>query len=322
MTRENCILVGVDFSPCSVAAVFRAARLARWLNAPLTAVHVVAPATVFVPSPAGPMIPGVVFPTDENLVDRVRRRWDDFVRQCEGAERARLMIEIGSPRDRLLGAVRRERPRMLVMGAHGSRSDRRGVGTTAAACAQWAACPVLIVREDQPGPARSVVACVDFGETSLSALEHAISIASEDGASLHILHVYSDPWRGLGPPEEIVRNMPGFAARYRESIGERLREFCGPMTHELNALKPEFHVVEASGHGDGITAFIREQRCDLAVLGTRGRFSMRDFFWGSTAERVIREAPCSVLAVKPRAVTEPRVHLPAADAPEVPAGLS
>ncbi|MBM4361664.1 MAG: universal stress protein, partial [Deltaproteobacteria bacterium] len=38
---------------------------------------------------------------------------------------------------------------------------------------------------------------------------------------------------------------------------------------------------------------------DLVVLGTRGRTNLRDLFLGSTAERVVRECPCSVLAVPP-----------------------
>ena len=38
---------------------------------------------------------------------------------------------------------------------------------------------------------------------------------------------------------------------------------------------------------------------DLIVLGTRGKTNLRDILLGSTAERVLAESRCSVLAVKP-----------------------
>jgi nucleotide-binding universal stress UspA family protein len=38
---------------------------------------------------------------------------------------------------------------------------------------------------------------------------------------------------------------------------------------------------------------------ELVVMGTRGRTNLRDMLLGSTAERTIAEARCSVLAVRP-----------------------
>jgi nucleotide-binding universal stress UspA family protein len=53
------------------------------------------------------------------------------------------------------------------------------------------------------------------------------------------------------------------------------------------------------GHGRGITEFVQQIGGDLAVLGTRGRTNLRDLLIGSTAERVLRDAACSILAVRP-----------------------
>ena len=38
---------------------------------------------------------------------------------------------------------------------------------------------------------------------------------------------------------------------------------------------------------------------DLVVVGTRGRTGMKAVLLGTVAERIVRESPCSVLAVKP-----------------------
>jgi len=59
------------------------------------------------------------------------------------------------------------------------------------------------------------------------------------------------------------------------------------------------------GHGRGITEFARQVGADLVVLGTRGRTNLRDLLLGSTAERVVRDAPCSILTVKPDELEDP-----------------
>jgi nucleotide-binding universal stress UspA family protein len=319
MPSQSPVLVAIDFSPCSGAALVRARRIAAWLQAPLIALHVVTPVPPIVPSPFGPTISVLDLPSDENLAERARARWKEFSKGWTG-NGGPLTIEVGSPRDRILETVQRERPRLLVIGAHGRFDAHRGIGTTAAACAQRAATQVLVVREGQAAPFRSVVACVDFGETSRAALDSAIGIATEEGASLHILHVYGDPWHGMGPPPDIGHNMPDFAEQYQKAVERTLREFCAPLAHELAAARPEYHAVQAPGPGRGILDFIAGHGCDLAVLGTRSTFNLRDWFWGSTAERVVRDAACSVLAIKPELMVKESARTAAPEAAAAPAG--
>ena len=57
--------------------------------------------------------------------------------------------------------------------------------------------------------------------------------------------------------------------------------------------------IDRQNHGRGIIEYAREHHADLVVLGTRGRSNLRYVLLGSTAERVIREMECSILAVKP-----------------------
>jgi nucleotide-binding universal stress UspA family protein len=199
----------------------------------------------------------------------------------------------------LLERVRRHSFDLLVVGAHGDFDARRGVGSVAAACVQWAGTKVMVVREGQTGPFRSVVACIDFSETSKLALEQAVRVGAQDDAALHILHVYEDPWRGIGPRDGVNVHMPDLAERYHRAVERHLRSFCEPLVHETTALKGAFHALQVNGHGKGIVDFVTREHCDLVVLGTRAKWNLRDLFWGSTAERVVREAPCSALAVKP-----------------------
>lgn len=298
MDRIKRILVAIDFSPCAAAALKQAVRIAALNRARVEAVHVV-PIPVYA-VPDGAFMP-IDFPPVDLLLSEARECWSRWPAAREAGMSLAFDAVLGLPRMELVDRVRRDSFDLLVVGAHSEFDAKRGVGSIAAACIQRAGTKVLVVREGQIAPFRSVVACVDFSETSKLALEQSIRIAAQDGAALHVLHVYTDPWHGLGPPDAIKANMPDFADRYRNATEQHLRSFCEPFAHEIGALKGVFHAVQfdRGGHGKGIVEFVARERCDLVVLGTRSNWNIRDFFWGSTAERVVREAPCSALTVKP-----------------------
>lgn len=292
MDRLAKILVAVDFSPCSADAFREAARIAAWSRASLEALHVVDP-SLFTSIPPDPLMPVGL------LIEEAREQWGKFIPDCTARAATHLTIEVGRPRDLIVERVRLGKPDLLVVGAHSDLDAHRAIGGNAAACVQHAETKVLIVRESQAGPFKSVVACVDFSETSRLALEQAIRVAAQDDAAVHILHVYTDPWRGRSASAQAPADLPSFRRTHQQAVEDHLQRFCEPMTHEIGALRAEFHALLSSSHGEGIIAFVQRHGCDLAVLGTRATWNLRDFLWGSTAERVVRECPSSVLTVKP-----------------------
>ncbi|MFN0010007.1 MAG: universal stress protein [Phycisphaerales bacterium] len=302
----NClktVLVGVDFSPCSEGAFRQAARVAAWNGAALSALHVIA-LPAYVPTPH--RFISFDLPTQADFVPAARAQWERFASGCDAAAGVTLDIEIGSPRERILDRVLRDKPDLLVLGSHSVLDAAKGVGPTAAALVQGAATKVLLVRAGHAGAFRNIVACIDFTDTSLLALEQAIRTATQDDAALHVLHVYDDPWCGWTPPAGHPANMPDHQEQYRRAVQDRLRAFCEPLAHEFKSRSPVFHVIESEwrggGYGHAVVAFVKRNGCDLAVLGTRAKWNLRDFLWGSTAERVVRSAHCSILAVKSREV--------------------
>ena len=48
-----------------------------------------------------------------------------------------------------------------------------------------------------------------------------------------------------------------------------------------------------------ITRLAREEGFDVVVLATHGRHGLKRLLMGSVAERVVREAPCSVVVARP-----------------------
>jgi nucleotide-binding universal stress UspA family protein len=137
---------------------------------------------------------------------------------------------------------------------------------------------------------------VDFSESSHRVIEQAIRVAQQDRASLRLLHVFSPPWKGAN---YVPRPSPEDQQHHSDSLSERLQVALQPFESETRALQVETNLVENARESDGIVQFIESSEADLVVVGTRGRTGMKAVLLGTVAERIVRESPCSVLAVKP-----------------------
>lgn len=306
MNRVRSIVVGVDFTPCSAAALRQAIRIAKWNQAQLHPVHII---ETLVATELEAALTKFQVDIQAGLVRDARKAWDQFVAgipETADPEAADLdlYVEINHP-TALMRLVRDYNADLLIMGTHGTSPADQDTGTLATACVRKAMSKVLLVRDEHAGPFGSVVACVDFSETSQIALQQAARVAVQDGATLHILHVFSAPWRRLHYRAPTPEATPDFEKQYRDGLRRRLEEFGESVSEELRYLKPQHHVFDFHKYGHGIIEFAKNVDADLVVLGTRGRSNLRDMLWGSTAERVVRNTPCSILAVKPPGFEHP-----------------
>jgi nucleotide-binding universal stress UspA family protein len=235
----------------------------------------------------------------EDLLDEARASWAAWAPAREVGPDVAFEAMVGRPRDQLPELAAAPGCELLVVGARGEDGRRGGVGPVASACVQRSTTPVLVVRERQVDRFAIVAACVDFTETCARAVDLAIRFAARDDAALHVLHVYADPWRGRPLPANLLANMPDARERYRRAVEDRLRAFCSPWQHEFHALKPHFRTECSDRPGRGLAELLTQSRADLGVLGARTRWNLRDAVWGSTAERIVRDATCAVLAVHP-----------------------
>jgi len=131
---------------------------------------------------------------------------------------------------------------------------------------------------------------VDFDQNSLKTLGFACELAREErNATLDVLHVVPIP---LGP--EVAIPFDKLEGRARLRLERLARKRIDPK------LRHTFHVT--TGDPGGEVVHLAEQiGADLIVMATHGRRGLRRFLLGSVAERVVREAPCPVLTIKPKA---------------------
>jgi universal stress protein E len=295
MDTLRSIVAAVDFTDCSLAAVKEAVRIARFNQAPLHPVHVIETLVLAdLEEAVGGADPGF----RDTIVADTRAAWREFSAGVEGVEDASLEILVDQPAEGIAASVAKHRADLLVMGVRGT-SEGHGAGTLAAHAARLAKVKTLLVQPGHAGAYRRIVVAVDFSETSREALLAAMRIAVQDGAVVHAVHIFNPPWLRLHYRSATPQATSDYRKQFLDGLARRLERFCDPGDPETRWVKPTFHVLEHRSHGVGIVDFALANAADLVVLGTRGRTNLRDLVLGSTAERVLRHAPCSILAVPP-----------------------
>ncbi len=131
----------------------------------------------------------------------------------------------------------------------------------------------------------------DFSDTSDAALTYATSVAAAFGASLHLVHVFEDPFTAGTLASEVYAPIPP----------EVRKQVLADLQTRLDARLPAGGGTTAVLTGTtarAITDYAREQQADLIVMGTHGRGGMAHLLLGSVAERVVRTASCPVMTVR------------------------
>src|SRR6202051_4893211 len=135
---------------------------------------------------------------------------------------------------------------------------------------------------------------IDFSEFSVRAYHHAVSLAEHYQAKLvaqHVVELWRHPSASFAASAGLYEE---FEQALRESGSKQLQEFVKNHTNE--EIQPEL-VVHEGVAADSILSFAQARKADLIVLGTHGRRGFDRLVLGSVTDRVIRTAPCPVLAI-------------------------
>lgn len=141
-------------------------------------------------------------------------------------------------------------------------------------------------------PIKNILVPTDFSKHSEQALEYAKEIGGPLGASIHLVHVL-EPMTTYGSWEGIP--MDDLVGRAFEQSEQKLKEAAAESLNNV----PEKYIKVLEGHPDiAINHYAAEHKIDVIIMGTHGRRGLEYILFGSTTEKVLRTAPCSVLAVR------------------------
>ena len=183
---------------------------------------------------------------------------------------------------------------LIVLGTHGRTGlPRLLAGSVAEAVLRRAQCPVLALRSTELGARvtqdiQGILHPTDQSEESRGALAVARAVARDLGARLVILHVTL-------PVETVPGVIPyDVALREQHDRLEALRkQLDGP-----DLKTPVEAMLRRGNISTEILSAARESGCNLIVMGTHGRTSLRRLLMGSVAEAVVRGSDCPVLVVR------------------------
>lgn len=146
-------------------------------------------------------------------------------------------------------------------------------------------------------PLKRIVVTTDFTEASHRAVDVSARLATKISAHVDLVHVY-DPIP-LGPAVSYPATIwagDDFAEQMKVEAEGMLQEVAKA---RMVGTDVEAVALAAQNTSHGICDHANKTDADLIVVGTHGRTGMAHLMLGSVAERVIRHAPCSVLAVRP-----------------------
>jgi nucleotide-binding universal stress UspA family protein len=166
-------------------------------------------------------------------------------------------------------------------------------------------CPVLILKPGKKISHSRILASVDLRlkdqtqkNMDRTIMELASSLAQLEKGELHVLHSWNVAF------EKRLKNRHVVQAAYK-SLETMLREMRKVEKAHLDELAGEYALTRSETHlikgdpADVIPRFVKNKRIDLVVMGTVGRSGIKGFFMGNTAEKVLNNINCSVLAIKP-----------------------
>ena len=139
-------------------------------------------------------------------------------------------------------------------------------------------------------PFQRVLIAIDESALAAHAVEVGADLAKTLNAQTALVYVV-DPTLAFAPDSgvplaEMVAALKREGAAFLAAAAQRLGD--PPPCHFLKEGKP----------ADEIVATAREWNAHLIVVGSHGRSGVSRLVLGSTAESVLRHAPCPVVAVK------------------------
>ncbi len=299
MDRLKTILAAIDFSPCANDGFAHAIRIAQEHGPETEVVVLHAVQTLLYNRGWLDAEADALLPTTSQLMDQSVGRMQAMVAACAPSCKVRQEVVAGHALGTILEWCDRMHPDLLVLGAHSTLDAFRHMGYVASGAIRKATAPVLAVHASSSRAFGRMLVATDFSDTSLAALRHALRVAPTDGCDLEIIHAFPDPWAGVEPPDWHRATVPDFAERYATRVRDQIQEWAKPILAEKPKVRASFTAVQHPKPGQAIVERAKQGACDLIAIGTKGTTNLRELLLGSTAERVLREVPCSVLAVKP-----------------------
>jgi len=182
-------------------------------------------------------------------------------------------------------------------------------------------CPVWLLKPSAPRNHRRVLAAVEFEPAAhrpeavllnREILTLAASIAMAEFAELHVVHVWDAiaesllrVWGSDPTPANLAAYVNGERKLHEAGLQHLMGDLRGHIGPEaFDYLAPRLHLPRGAARST-VPSLAQELAVDLIVMGTVGRTGIPGLLIGNTAETILEQIDCSVLAIKPPGFISP-----------------
>ncbi|MDF2436678.1 MAG: universal stress protein UspE [Bacteroidota bacterium] len=151
---------------------------------------------------------------------------------------------------------------------------------------------------------KKILVPVDFSETSMKALDHAVYIAKLNTADITLLNVVESTY-SYAPSTDYTALAFTNMETYEKEIQKQAKDHILKLAQKIKK-KEGVNIIGIVSKGwvkEEILDAARSMRADIIIMGTHGVKGFREFITGSNTFRVVNEAQCPVLSVQKDAVT-------------------
>lgn len=317
MDRFNNILYVFEQSATQESNIARTISLAQNNQARLTFLDVVKDELSGHVMPAGDPVPKDKLAAV--VADR-RQQLESLLAPYKDELEFNIKIVIGTKFLEVIRSVMRNEYDLVIKPAEDPDWMSRLFGSEDMHLLRKCPCPVWLMKQQEKSNYERIAAAVDFVPGDDDPVEQTLnnqilglasSIAVSDFAELHIFHAWDAPGAGLlrlwaDDPKSAEKNIVEIERKSHttgmDALMRKLHKQIGNKSYEY--LSPRVHLPKGSAR-KVIPGLVKDLKVDLLVMGTVVRTGIPGFIIGNTAETILDQLQCSVLAVKPPGFISP-----------------
>ena len=313
---KNILYISKEFV-AQETSIARAVSLAENNQADLTVIGVVPVIAAGIGMPPGGPISSEL---QAAMVSERRKELESLVEPYKTRLYIRLDVLVGKTFLEAIRAVLRNKYDLLIKPAENPNYIERLFGSDDMQLLRNCPCPVWLTRAEENSNYACIMAAVDLNPYIPDAVDQNInqhildlssSLALSDFASLHLVHIWDAPGEMIvslwsdNPKEASMAYVEGVRSSHERALHRLDQQLRGHIGAEAyNHLSPQFHLRQGTA-SRVIPEMVKELQADLVVMGTVARTGIAGLIIGNTAEAILEQIQCSVLAVKPLGFVSP-----------------
>lgn len=144
---------------------------------------------------------------------------------------------------------------------------------------------------------KTILVPTDFSKNALNAVKYAFAHAEKTKSKIILFHSYDNPTSELNVP---FSNIHYGKHEARKGAEVSMKKLMLSLLKSFPNAKPKW-IVQPGIASDNIIKYVKQNKITLIIMGTTGQGAISRALIGSTTSSVIADAPCTIIAVPPKA---------------------